>query len=79
MKQEVAIMEEFRPSHLCEWRAAGFHFINCYNQWDYYLIEPTSEIMLELDKRHYQISIKDEQCREMANGIDEFPIYIKPQ
>lgn len=68
-------MDEFRPSHFSEWNAAGFYFINCYNQWDYYRMEPTCEIMLELDKRHYQIFFKGDPCREMTNGSDEFSTY----
>jgi len=78
MNESVSTKEVFTHSHLIEWKAAGFHYLNCYNLWDHYLVEPTSEVMLALDKRHYQISIQDDQCREMANGIDEFPIYIKP-
>jgi hypothetical protein len=75
-------LEEYTHYHVHSWALMGFRFVICHNQGDYSIITPCLfNIPNELLSRYanqYLIPIADEQCFEMADGVDEIHFYTHP-
>ncbi len=75
-------LEEYTHYHVHTWALMGFRFVICQTGADYSIVSPCIfEIPHELLARcsnQYIIPISDEQCFEMAEGVDEFAFYTQP-
>lgn len=82
MQLQVSDLEEYTHYHVHSWALMGFRFVICDNRGDYSIITPCLfEIPHQLLTRYsnqYMIPISDEQCFEMAEGVDEFAFYTSP-
>jgi hypothetical protein len=74
--------EKYSYAHVHTWALMGFRFLLCESKGDHSIITPCLfEIPHQLLTRfstQYQIPISDEQCFEMAEGVDEFDFYTQP-
>lgn len=82
MQKQILGLEEYTHYHVHSWALMGFRFVICDNKGEYAIITPCLfnipyQLLIEYSNQ-YIIPISDEQCFEMAEGVDEFYFYTHP-
>ena len=65
---------EFNKTYLANWIISGFRFIHYIPETNFAVLSPLN--YNRIPNEGYVIPINDLQNLEMANGIDNFKIYI---
>jgi hypothetical protein len=68
-------LEEFTKSMLQKIVAEGYRFL-LYTNLEHFAIITPLRYESNTNENSYIISIEDEQCEEMANGIEDFSFYV---